>query len=175
MVVKNINNEKIPVSSLEILPVLNGFNYGIIDFRDENPKYVIRKKVDNLFEKCESFGFSPSLYTAFYEGILNSYQHGNNRDENKKIFLNYDINKESAELIIHDYAQNLPSNFFEYLEILKNRNMSWYDFSSEKQGKENLGTGVFFINLYSDKLNFYKSPITGGLATYLYKNNSDNK
>lgn len=175
MVVKNISNNRIPISSLETLPLLEGLNYEIINFRDENPKYIIRKKVDNLFEKCNRLGFDPSLYTAFYEGILNSYQHGNNRDKDKKIFLGHDINRSSAELVIHDYAKNLPSCFFQYIEILKNQNIFWYDFSLEKQKQENLGTGIFFLNLYSDKLDFYRSPITGGLATYLYKSNPNIK
>lgn len=141
--------------------------------KDNYPKQI-RKFLNPIAEEVENIGYGANIYTALYEGVLNSFQHGNKYNPDKKLCLAKNINKEKLEFIIADECVNIPADFLRFVLAQRERDLNssflnWYKFSGSKQSDINNGTGTSFMNQYMDKVQYFVSEDTGGLGLYLVK------
>jgi anti-sigma regulatory factor (Ser/Thr protein kinase) len=135
----------------------------------------IQKIAEHIIKKAEQEGFPRNMFTALYESILNAYQHGNKKDPNKKIKINFSIDESSLEIAIQDEGGILDPDFVPF--VLKQREikgqkqdrlLDFYKFAGKQKPETNNGTGTSFMHQYADRVTYFKSP-TGGLVVILEK------
>lgn len=111
------------------------------------------------------------------EAVKNAYEHGNNYDNSKEIFLANSLSKEILEFLVGDEGGEIKKEFVPY--ILKFRQgihdkvftdiPDFYSFKREiypPSGHSGIGTKI--MNICFDKVNYFKSP-RGGLLVHLTK------
>lgn len=135
----------------------------------------IRREVELIGSLAEEKGFSPNIFTAVYEAVLNAHQHGNKLDESKRILIGTNITKKNLEVVVADEGEMLHPEFSAFILNLRNtpniaaQTFSWYAFSGEEQPEINNGTGTSFMHTYMDEIRYFQSSELGGLAVYMSK------
>lgn len=166
------------INIIELEPKIKIPNYyDKVNIKLDNTQYAkkIREIIEPISNGTENLGYSPNIFTALYESILNAYQHGNKYNDKKKIIMASSINPNKLEFIIADAGKTLHEKFFRF--ILKQREKSdensnfinWYKFSGEKKPETNNGTGTSFMNAYMDEVKYFHCIDTNGLGIYLKK------
>ncbi len=133
----------------------------------------INSLIDDEMKKFRLEGYPENIYTPIYEAILNAYQHGNKRDQNKKVIFAYKLNNANLITLVEDEGGIIDPLLIPF--ILKHREMefnkksiSFYKFSQREKPKENNGTGTSFMHIYMDKINYYLGE--HGLIVHMIKN-----
>jgi len=166
----NFNN-----SNLKSIKIPNHFKKQVLSLHPDKNIYSkqIKKSSNYVQNIANQYGYSNSIYTAIYEGLLNAHQHGNNYNENKQIILASHINEKKLEIIIADQGDKLPKMFLPFILQLrggkKGEFLDWYKYSGETKNRTNLGTGTSFMHSYMDEIRYYISKDTKGLAIYMNK------
>ena len=141
------------------------------DFREE-----IINKVTPFVNKSVDNGYSEAaVLNGLNEAVLNAYQHGNMKDSDKKITLEYKLGNNRARFAVIDQGGVMNSEAVAYI-ILNNSEhklgtrkfLSFYKFAEEEVPPENYGMGIWNMHTYMDNVKFYKSE-KGGLVVHLTK------
>lgn len=174
-IIKEKLKQPIDYDNFPTLCVPDSFSKTNLNLKKENYSTLIRKQIEPIASLAEKNGFSPNIYTALYEVILNGFQHANNYDESKLLRVSNRINDKSLEIIVEDQGEKLPEYFIPFLlKVRKEKSregsfVDWYSFSCANRNKVNQGTGTSFIHAYMDDVKYMRSNDLGGLAVYLYK------
>ncbi len=94
-------------------------------------------------EVCDEYNINNSYFgnitVAINEAVRNAIIHGNKSDENKKVYIAFGRKNEAMIFVIKDQGSG-----FDYHNLID---------PTEEIG-DNIGTGIFLINLLSDNVSF---------------------
>jgi len=130
-----------------------------LSFDDGNGLKIFDLIRDDLV-KFSKAGYPENLQTPVFEAILNAYQHGNQRDPNKKITFAYDIGDIALNILVEDEGGFIDPVFVPFILRHRERDVrkkfiNFYEFSGREKPKENNGTGTSFMHAYMDEVNYY--------------------
>jgi len=170
---------------------LNDFNINPISipgaFKDFS--FVPGKKGFSLIEYAEKFEnylnslnvastqISP-LVSGVMEAIKNAYEHGNIKDNSKKIFWHNYLSKEKVfESIVGDVGGKINGNFFSYSLNLREKKktnindaIGFYQFINQTFSPYgHSGVGLKDIHKSFDSVRYFKNKF-GGLSLYMKRN-----
>lgn len=170
-----INLSEFELPSYQINP---GYTVKEINLSSERNQYAreIRSALEPISQEAENSGYSPMLFTALYEAVLNAHQHGNKFNQDKKVKVAYKFDAETAEVAIIDEGGILHPDFISF--VLRHREgkhfdqfLDWYSFTGQDKPESNNGTGTSFIHTYAHNVQYFKSD-EGGLVVHLTRHKS---
>ncbi|MFZ5955455.1 MAG: ATP-binding protein [Nanoarchaeota archaeon] len=172
---KKMLEQDLRLSELDVETYKIPSDYTIENFSFDAATYEreIRTAIEPVVRIAEDSGYKNNLFTALYEGVLNAFQHGNNKDSSKKVILAYKIGENQAEFSIIDEGENINPEFVSYVAWIRGGGLSrdfrnFYSFAELDKPKTNNGTGTIFMHNYVDSLKYFKSE-KGGLVVHLVK------
>lgn len=148
-------------------------DYTTVDvaLKPDNYQRMIRQYIEPVVQEAEDSGFSTNIYTAIYEGVLNAFQHGNDKDPSKKVILGYSIQDDEATFTIVDEGGVIDPELAAFVLMHRKHGsdgprQTFYEFSGRQRPETNHGTGTTFMHIYADQVRYHKHE-DGGLALVL--------
>lgn len=128
------------------------------------------KSIADICKEARHTGKHEKLVSAVYEAFRNAYQHGNKKNPEKAIEINYRATEDGFEVVISDEGGEINANFVPFILVHRqgmNRPLSFYDFApGVPRLGENSGNGTFVIHTVADEVNYFVSPF-GGLSVQI--------
>ena len=154
-------------------------------FKDESfiPKsgFDLSKICDNITEKirkvCVSEDYISKTIPGLCEAIKNAYEHGNLKDNCKKITIARNFTKDELEFFVGDEGGKIDGNFFPYILLFRTNSSygsnedipDFYKFSGKNYAPlGHSGVGTKTMNKCFDKVCYFKNK-NNGLLVYLKK------
>ena len=116
------------------------------------------------------------FHAGAYEALLNAYQHGNQRDDSKKIVLAHQFRPKGVDVFVQDEGGNLDPLFglFVVQKRLRSGRLAkdFYEFArnfkTRRPREGNQGVGTHIIHAYFDDVYYYRGK-NDGLIVHMRK------
>ena len=167
-VLRSAFSKEINLASIDILPVKipSDFqDYSFYPSSDTN----LRDNSLQFGSELRDNGYSRKLLSGLHEAVRNAYQHGNRKDNSKKIILAKKIDEEHASFFVGDEGGIINQDFLPYILRFRQSNLpiisSFYRFSSKPRAyPENEGLGMSVMHLVFDSVQFFRNEHNGLLV-----------
>lgn len=150
-----------------------GDDYTSIDIcvkGDEQP-FDHYDEIKELCVKGKHTGKHEKFYAAVIEAFRNAHQHGNKRNQDKKIVLSYRLTDNNFEVVVSDEGGIVNADFIPFVLLHRQgleQPYSFYRFSPAAiRGPDNSGLGTSTMHLSADAVNYYVNK-SGGLSVRLF-------
>ncbi len=116
-------------------------------------------------------GKHEKFHTGVSEAVRNAYQHGNRKEQKKKVTLSYKAEQDNFEVAVSDEGGELNANFVPFVLLHRHYELhtpvSFYSYALDAVRRpENAGIGTFVMHMVSDEVNYFKNH-DGGLTVQL--------
>lgn len=167
-----IKLENMPIPKFEIPDEYAVYN---ILVRDKNIVTISNEYVTNIMNKTITKGYPANLNEGIMNALNNAYDHGNQKNGNRRIQLAYKITKTELDVIVSNEIGELNTDFLAFIIKLQNNKQSkqfidYYEFSKRKKNPMHQGIGTYMIHKFFDEVKYYKGPLNG-LAVHMKKSN----
>ena len=146
-------------------------NYNLLElYVNEGKVSEILNLLEPITDKLNQHTFSKYVRMGVEEAVMNAHVHGNRRQREKPIFLDYVIDESKAHIFIEDQGGFVDQNFIPYLINLDGANFEkdFYKFSGKTKPDERGGVGLQTIYKAFEKVIYAPGP-RGGLLLELYR------
>ncbi len=149
-----------------------------INIPQDKDAFDFYNPIAEICRAAKPTGKHEKLFGGLYEAFRNAHQHGNKKDPEKAIRINYRATEDAFEVVVSDEGGKLDANFIPFILLHRqglDKPYPFYRFAPHvERREENSGTGTYVMHMAADEVNYYKNQ-WGGLSAQLIVRKSESK